>query len=273
MAASLAGPPVIPSVLTMRPNVIRLRLRRLAARSPVRSRRLGVVACLVIVIGVLAVSLAMASRSHDNTKAAVSVLSQYRSTLAVVEGIPEHGSVLGHTSAPVTIEYFDDLASRKSRHFVLQSLPWAILRWVRSGKANLRYRGLDATSQDRAQFLLQQRAAYAAGLQERLWYFVMLSYFEQVSTRSNQAMRNYTRGLAAQVPGLRIARWARDSWSPAIAKPIAVDGRVARERSVTEGPAIFVGRAGGEMRKLPRASLDDPSRLNRAIEQAAGSSK
>ncbi|HEY1689577.1 MAG TPA: thioredoxin domain-containing protein, partial [Solirubrobacteraceae bacterium] len=97
---------------------------------------------------------------------------------ALLAGIPEHGDSLGNPSAPVTIQFYGDLECSTTRGFTLQALPSIIQQWVRTGQVRIEYRSLRTVSEPEV-FSTQQVAALAAGMQNKLWYYLEAFYHEQ----------------------------------------------------------------------------------------------
>ena len=194
----------------------------------------GVVAGIIVVL--IATAGGGASKKiAPESSAARAVTSEVTALLA---GIPQTGNVLGQPTAPVTLQYFGDLECPVCRAFTLQALPTIIQKWVRSGKLRLEYRSLETATREPEVFDLQQVAALAAGQQSKLWNFVETFYHEQQEEDSGYVTERYIQGIAGQVPGLNLSRWAATATirrlparSPATRRRPAAGGWTERRRS------------------------------------------
>jgi protein-disulfide isomerase len=193
------------------------------------------------------------SRTNDNTE-----------ITALLAGIPQNANALGQPAAPVTLAYFADLQCPYCRDFSLQVLPAIIERWVRSGKLRIESHALQAATQDPAVFMAQQVAALAAGRQERAWHFTETFYAQQGEENSGYVTDAHLQGIASQVTGLDLARWAHDRRDPQLVDEIAGDARVAENAGLTGTPSFLIGVTGDAISGFSRS---DPRSFDAAIEE------
>ncbi len=182
---------------------------------------------------------------------------------ALLAGIPQSANALGQLAAPVTLEYFADLQCPYCRDFSLEVLPPIIERWVRAGKLRIKSHALQTATHDPKVFIDQQVAALAAGKQELAWHFIETFYAEQREENSGYVTDEYLQGIASQVRGLDLERWAKDRRDPELANEIAGDARVAENFGLTGTPSFLIGASGNTM---SRFSPSDPASLDSAIE-------
>jgi len=182
---------------------------------------------------------------------------------ALLAGIPQSANALGQSAAPVTLAYFADLQCPYCRDFSLEVLPSIIERWVGAGKLRIEFHALQTATHDPAVFIVQQVAALAAGRQERAWHFVETFYAEQGEENSGYVTDAYLQGIASQVTGLDLARWASDRRDPELANEITGDARVAENAGLTGTPSFLIGASGGAMSGF---SPSDPTSFDKAIE-------
>lgn len=92
----------------------------------------------------------------------------------LLRGIPQKGTVLGNSSAPVTFDYYGDLQCPICRDFTMEVMPQFIKEQVRTGKAKIDYKSFCTATCNAfpmSLFDTQQVAAYAAGMQSRFWNY------------------------------------------------------------------------------------------------------
>ncbi len=232
-----------------------------------RLTQLGIVVTIVVVaIVVILVStggggtkkVAAGSKEANETEKAVATL---------LNGIPQSGNTLGSPTAPVTLQYFGDLECPICQKFTLGSLPTVIPKWVRTGKLRIEYRSLETATREPEVFKTQQVAAYAAGKQNKAWYFIETFYHEQGEEDSGYVTENYLQGIAKQVPGLNLAQWTSDRGDTTLAKQVEADAEAAKSASFTGTPSFLIGRSGGAMSKLEYTNPEEPGFVDEAVEK------
>jgi len=111
--------------------------------------------------------------------------------------------------------------------------------------------------------MAQQVAALAAGRQERAWHFIETFYAEQEEENSGYVTDAYLQGIASQVTGLDLARWASDRRDPELANEITGDARTAENAGLTGTPSFLIGASGDTISAF---SPSDPTSFDAAIE-------
>jgi protein-disulfide isomerase len=190
----------------------------------------------VVVIAVVVAVVAIAISSHKGKTVSAAAATDTTSTVAqstdtrvnsLLAGIPEQSdNVLGKATAPVKIVEYGDLECSVCDDFALSTsvdtsdgTPGSgvedqiITGLVKTGKAQLIYNSLDTATSNGAtpnMFDTQQAAAYAAGMQNKAWYYIELFYNEQGQEGTNYVTDAYLDGIAKQVPGLNYAQWKND---------------------------------------------------------------
>jgi protein-disulfide isomerase len=209
---------------------------RLAAER--RRRLFWFAGAIVVVIAAVAVVIAVASggTSSSSTSARQSSAA-VRSLLA---GIPQSGNTLGRSSAPVTVTVYEDLECPVCKAFTLTAENKLIANEVRAGRAKLVFRSLQTATPDPATFQFQQQAAVAAGKQNKLWPFVELFYHQQGTEGTPYVTESYIDGLARQIPGFDVSAWKAARNSPAIARAVTADGKLAQASKFSATPTITV---------------------------------
>jgi protein-disulfide isomerase len=238
-----------------------------AAVRRTRLTQLGIVVAIVVAV----VIVILIATGGGGAKKVAPHSAEANSTVAEVKtligGIPQSGNTLGDPTAPVTLQYFGDLECPICKEFTLGALPSIIQSWVRSGKVKIEYHSLETATREPEVFKLQQVAAYAAGKQDKAWYFIETFYHEQGEEDSGYVTENYIQGIAQQVPGLDLATWTSDRSDSALANEVSSDAQAANNAGFTGTPSFLIGKTGGTMQKLEYASLTDPTSFNEAIEK------
>ncbi len=236
-------------------NPARERLTRLAAVSAVAA----------VAIAVIVVATGAGSDAPPRLGSARAIATKLTID-RLLTGIPEQGNALGQPTAPVTLTWFGDLECPYCRQFALGALTPIIQKWVRSGRLRIEYRSMKTATRQREVFRKQQLAALAAGMQNRLWYFVELFYHEQGEEDSGYVTESYLHGLASQIPGLNVELWAEDRHDPALAGEVAADVRAARTAGFHGTPSFLFGKTGGAMKPFEYTSLSEPGAFEEEIE-------
>jgi protein-disulfide isomerase len=185
----------------------------------------------------------------------------------LLNGIPESGEELGYANAPVTLQIFGDLECPVCRAIALGALPGLIRHDVRTRELKIEARSLETATREPEVFGDQQVAALAAGRQDRLWYFNEIFYREQGPEGSGYVTDAYLRGIAQQVPGLRLPAWSAARRDPLLAAQVARDERAALLRGFNGTPSYLIGRTGRRLRPFEPGSLEDPSPFEAAVDR------
>jgi protein-disulfide isomerase len=164
---------------------------------------------------------------------------------AALRGIPEHGVVLGHPHAPATLTLYGDLQCPVCAALADgqdgSGLPRFIQDQVRPGHARIVFRSLctaTCNSFPESIFDEQQVAAYAAGGQNRFWYYEELFYRQQGAEGTPYVTEAFLKEIAHQIPGLSVAKWAKYRKDPTLLGEVQADGRAA----IKQLPVLNGGR-------------------------------
>ena len=162
-----------------------------------------IIAAIVVAGVVIGVQQATKSSSSDSTYAK-KFTADYPNVTQMLDGIPQHGQVLGTATAPISIvEYMDykcPICGAASQNLV----PPLISDYVRTGKATMELRPVHIIEGN------QSETAALAGLatapQNRMWYFTELILRNQ----GNELDPWLTQGVlndAATTAGVNLAAW------------------------------------------------------------------
>jgi hypothetical protein len=262
----------------------RLAAEQAAARHAQRTRRLQLLGgmTLVVVIVVVAVVAVSIGGGHGGPSGLAKGRARHAVAARVdslLSGIPEHGETLGDPRAKYTLTLFGDLqcpvcaalATGKNLDGTTGGLPEFISRQVRPGHAKLVYRSMcTATCNDFGPTVFdgQQTAAYAAGMQNRFWYYEELFYQQQGAEGTHYVTPRFLNQLAREVPGLNPRVWARDRGDPTLLGQVQADERAAgRQLPIVDGgrgtPGLIISGPAG--RHFIAESVVDYGALTAAI--------
>jgi protein-disulfide isomerase len=233
-----------------------------------RLTQLGIVVSVVVVAIVVVLIV-----TSGGSKGGIPVSKTEKNSVTheigtLIAGIPQSGNVLGSPTAPITLQYFGDLECPICREFTIGALPSVIPKWVRTGKLRIEYHSMETATREPETFKTQQVAAYAAGKQDKAWYFIETFYHEQGEEDSGYVTEKYLQGIASQVPGLNLAQWTSDRGDPELANEVATDAQAANNNGFTGTPSFLIGHTGGAMSKLEYTSApSDPSFIDEAVEK------
>jgi protein-disulfide isomerase len=238
-----------------------------SAQRRTRLIQLGIVGVIVIAIIVGIVVATSGGKKTGISKNSNEATTLIREVSSLIGGIPQSGDALGSPTAPVTLQYFGDLECPVCRDFTEGALKPLIETEVRTGKLKIEYRALQTATPEPETFKAQQVAALAAGKQQKAWYYIELFYHQQGEEKSGYVTESYLQGLARQVPGLNLSKWASDRSDPELASQVAADGQAANGLNFTGTPSFTIGKTGGAQQKFEPASFTDPSSFESAVEK------
>jgi protein-disulfide isomerase len=250
-----------------------------AAAGAVRRARLTQLGIVVTVVVVAIVAVLIATGGGKSKPPAVHSPTSIKAVKEISEligGIPQSGNTLGDPKAPVTLQYFGDLECPICKEFTVGALPSIIPKLVRTGKLKIEYRSMSTATgnaeKDGAEpqeiFKTQQTAAYAAGKQDKAWYFIETFYHEQGEEETGYVTEKYIQGIASQVPGLNLATWTTDRSDPELATEVTNDAQAANNNGFTGTPSFLIGTSAGAMTKLEyTSSPSEPAFVEEAVEK------
>lgn len=212
----------------------------------------------VLAIAAMFAAVAVLGFGPGNGKSQQQVRQEVNALLA---GIPQEGATLGSPEAPITLWVFGDLECPTVRLFADSYLPSIIDRWVRPGLVKLKYRSLQTDTVNEEIFFEQERAALAAGRQDRMWNFVLTFVHHQGKQFSNYVTDEFLVEVASQVPALRQEQWRRDRKSPSLSRQVALGIYSGHKNKLRYTPSFLLGYGGsnGESNLSPsdRATLKE----------------
>ena len=211
----------------------------LARKRRVQYLTLAAFAAVAVVVALILIS----QSGGDDDSEAPSEVRGAAEVKALLDGIPQDGTVLGDQSAQVSVVEFGDLQCPACASFSTQVAPQVISAHVRPGDATYEYRNWDIIGPDSEP---ASKAALAAGEQDRFFNFIQLFYLNQGRENSGYVTDEFLERIArgAGVPDLE--RWNEDRENPQWDQILATNNSDAISLDLTGTPSILVRGPGGE---------------------------
>lgn len=209
-------------------------------------------AVLFLAVAVVLVALVVSGGDSGPKKKPGEVVAGQTESREMLAGIPQRGITLGDPKAKVTVVEFADLQCPFCKEYALQTLPRIVQDYVRDGKAKLKFRTMSFLGPDSVS---AGKIAAGAAVQDKLWNFVDLFYFNQGPENSGYATEDFMRKLASAVPGLDYDKAASDG---EVRGPAALQAAntLANRYGVTGTPTLVVGPTGGKLEKVEGFTYD-----------------
>jgi protein-disulfide isomerase len=214
----------------------------------------------LVVLVLLLLTLAVSS----SAAAAPPFVRGTGSTVAMLRGIPQHGTALGRSDAPVTLVEFADVQCPYCALWARNALPTLVRDYVRTGKVRIVFTGMHFVGPDSVTGL---NTALAAAAQNRFWHVLELLYQNQGTENTGWLSDALLRAIGRTVPGLDTARMMRDRSSAAVAHLLAAADAFALRAGVRATPTFALGRRGATLRVVQVKSLTAAA-LRTALDEA-----
>lgn len=227
----------------------RLRAERQAAEgseaaSLARKRRIQYLSLAAFAAVAVIVALIVISQSGgDDDSDAPSSVQGAAEVEALLEGIPQDGTILGEGSAKLSVVEFGDLQCPVCASFATQVLPDVISSQVRSGAATYEYRNWDIIGPDSE---IASKAALAAGEQDRFFNFIQLFYVNQGEENAGYVTDDFLERIARGAGVPDIDRWNEDRENPQWDEILASNDADAGSLGFTGTPSILVTGPNGQ---------------------------
>lgn len=183
----------------------------------------------------------------------------------LVQGIPQRGTVIGQTTANVTLIQFEDLACTHCNDYMKLAFPTIINDYVRPGLVKVDFRGLGVVSRASEPAL---RYVLAAGRQRKLWQMTEV-FYENQAKLNEFATDKGVRRLARGIPGLSANQLILDAKSLSVRKQAAAHAVEADRRKVPGTPWFFI-RVGTNAPKLVRPTAYSGEAFANLLDEALG---
>jgi protein-disulfide isomerase len=201
------------------------------------------VAGAVVVLAAVGIVLALTLTGNEKAKAPISVTAD----LVSVNGIQQHGLVLGNPLAKVTLTEYVDTSCPICKDYALNTFPAVSADYVRTGKVKIEGRlvAFVGPSSKRGRELV-----IAAARQNKAWQMLELLYQNQGDETQSWLTDDLARALAAKIPGLQVDKLMADSSSAEVLTQAVGMDKQMRDDSVSATPTFLLTTPDGRRHLL-----------------------
>jgi protein-disulfide isomerase len=227
--------------------------------------KLGSAAAFLAVV-VVAVLIVVAS-SGGGSGGDASNLTEVAEVEQLLEGIPQHGMVLGEPSAKATLLEFGDLQCPFCKAYSEEVLPQVIENQIAAGNARLSFNNYTIIG---PQSTPAGAAAIAAGKQGRAWNYIELFYRNQGEENSGYVTDEFLTAIARGAGVPDIARWNKDRKSKRVVAEVEATTAKAEGLGFSGTPSFAVEGPGtqGVVKTLDTSEVGSAGDIEAAIESA-----
>jgi protein-disulfide isomerase len=180
-------------------------------------------------------------------------------------GIPQNGTTLGKSAAPVTIYLYEDFQCPACGQFSRNTFPELVNNYVRDGKVKVVAVTLAFLGPDSVE---AARAAFAAAEQDHYWPYAQLLFESEGEENSGYVTDEFLSELAKDTPGLDVGEWSADLEGSSFSQELQAAQAKARSSGVDATPTLVISGPNGQ-EKLE--GLYDYGQISETIEQVDGS--
>lgn len=182
-------------------------------------------------------------------------------------GIPQHGTVLGRASAPVTMTEFIDPQCPYCQEFETQVLPSLVTDFVRTGKLRIQ---MEPWAFIGPASVTGQAAELAAAEQNKVFNYAEVLYDNQRTENTGWLNQAMVARAAESVPGLRVPTLLRDQSSAVVRAAQTKVDTLANVLKISGTPTIYIGKHDARGSLVQMASVTDGQPVVAAIKAAGG---
>lgn len=176
-------------------------------------------------------------------------------------GIPQDGTTLGKSGAPVTVYLYEDFQCPVCGQFSRETFPEMVDRSVRGGEVKVISEPLTFIGSDSVE---AARAALATGEQDRYWPYAQLLFEDQGQENSGCVTDDFLTDQAKNTPGLDVEEWSSDLKGSSVTQQLQAAQPQAQSAGVDATPTlIFSGPRGQTM----LVGVQDYDQVSQAIAQ------
>ena len=225
-------------------------------RSPLGSPRtlLALIVGVAIVVAALLAVLSQFGGPQGGSASGADVGELY-------SGIPQNGTTLGKSDAPVTIYLYEDFQCPVCGQFSRQTFPEVVDRSVRGGGVKVVSEPVNVIGPDSVP---AAKAALAAGEQDRYWQYAQLLFEHQGGENSGYVTDEFLKSQAQKTPGLDVGQWSSDLKGSSVTRQLQASQAKASSAGVQGTPTLIFSGPGGQTELV---GFYDYDRISRAIDQ------
>jgi protein-disulfide isomerase len=164
-------------------------------------------------------------------------LKEISSVDSLVQGIPQHGLLLGDPKAKVELIEYGDLQCPVCKAYSEEVLPTVIENQVKNGQAKVVFRNFTIIG---PQSLPAGAAALAAGTQGRGWNYLELFYRNQGKENSGYADDEFLTAVAKGAGVKNIAQWQKERKGKKFATEVTATTEQAQNFGFTGTPSFAI---------------------------------
>jgi protein-disulfide isomerase len=183
----------------------------------------------------------------------------------MLKSIPQKGTTLGNSRAPVTLTEFIDPQCPYCQEFETQVLPSLVKDYVRTGRLRIQMEPWAFIGPDSVR---GQAAVLAAARQNKAFNYAAVLYDNQAEENTGWLDDNMVAAIAKSVPGLQVHTLLNERSSSAVKAAQKQVDSAATDRQVTGTPTLFVGKTGTPGSRVNLASATDKAAVVAAINRA-----
>jgi protein-disulfide isomerase len=215
---------------------------------------LALIVAVAILVAALMVVLSQLGSAGGSSASSEDVGKLY-------SGIPQNGTTLGKSTAPVTIYLYEDFQCPVCAQFSRKTFPEVVDRSVRGGEVKVVSEPLTFIGSDSVP---AARAALAAGEQDRYWPYAQLLFENQGEENSGYVTDEFLKSQAENTPRLDVGEWSSDLKGSSITKQLQAAQSKAQSAGVNATPTLIFSGPGGQTKLV---GLYDYEQISQAIAQ------
>jgi protein-disulfide isomerase len=198
----------------------------------------GVFLAIIVVVVVIIVAGSGGSSGGD-----ASNVVEVAQVNKLLKGLPQEGTTVGKSTAPVTLIMYGDLQCPICKEYSEEFMPPLIEKQVKNGEVKIDYRDFIIISEES---IPAGEAALAAGEQGKGWTFIELFYRNQGEERSGYVTEEFLEsiGKAAGIPD--IAKWNEERKSGKFTKEVEKTTAQATKFGFEGTPSYAIEGPGSE---------------------------
>jgi protein-disulfide isomerase len=175
---------------------------------------------------------------------------------SLLGGIRQDGPRLGSSSAPVTVQVFNDLQCDPCSDWNREVIVPLVRGPIRSGDVQLVFHHFPMSESG---FGLGSYGAVTAAKQDDEWQFIELFYANQEEAKRRGVTDEFMDNVARAILNFNVEQWQDDRKDEDVQTTLEEDDRLSAERGLPAEPAVVVGGPNGSEQLASSPSLAEIS--------------